>query len=257
MTHSKRFYLAVEIATTLFIIAVAWWYTATHQSYAVVTVPEMLRRFRETWLFARFSSDFLPSLERLALGYSIAVVGGVALGFGLGLSRTLRLITQPVVSFLRSIPAAALLPMAIVAFGIGMWMKVFIIAFVCCWPIILNTMDGVVELDSTMLASADAYGVRGLYRLRQVILPAVAPRIFVGLQTSLPISVLLLVTSEMVASTSGIGFFVFQAQQSYAIGDMWAGILLLGLLGFGLNVGLNQVERRVLHWHLSQHASPE
>jgi ABC-type nitrate/sulfonate/bicarbonate transport system permease component len=78
----------------------------------------------------------------------------------------------------------------------------------------------------------------------------VAPRIFAGMRTSLSIAILLLVTSEMVASTNGIGYFVFQAQQQFAVEDMWAGVLLLGLLGFALNLAFGVVERRVLRWHL-------
>jgi len=249
MRRSRWAYLGLEVGTTLAILALVWWYTTAHQSYAVASLPDILDRFRRTWLFSRFGSDLLPSLERLALGYLIAAIVGVTLGFLLGLSRDLRMLTQPVMSFLRSIPAAALLPMAVIALGIGTTMKVTIIAFVCCWPIVLNTMDGVVELDSTMMATSRAYGMPFRDRLRFVVLPAVMPRIFIGLQTSLPIAVLLVVTSEMIASTNGIGFFIFQAQQSYAIPEMWAGIVLLGLIGFGLNIGLTAVEHRVLRWH--------
>jgi ABC-type nitrate/sulfonate/bicarbonate transport system permease component len=100
-----------------------------------------------------------------------------------------------------------------------------------------------------MLDTASAYGIDGANRFALVVLPAVTPRIFAGMRVSLSIAVLLLVTSEMVASTDGIGYFVFLAQQQFAVDDMWAGIILLGLLGFALNLLLGLLERLVLRGH--------
>jgi ABC-type nitrate/sulfonate/bicarbonate transport system permease component len=253
--RSRWTLVGVEIGATLLIVLFVAWYTGNNQSYVVATVPDMAKAFRETWLFSRIGSDFVPSIVRLGLGFGIAVILGVALGFVLGISETARLITQPVVSFMRSIPPVALLPAAIVLFGIGTSMKVAVIAFGCLWPVTLNTTDGVNELDSTMLATARTYGINGLDRLRYVVLPAVLPRIFAGMRTALAIAILLLVTSEMVASTNGIGFVVFQAQQAYVIPQMWAGIVMLGLLGYVLNMGMLQIEKRVLRWHIGAHGT--
>ena len=256
MSLSRRAaWLGVEVGATGLIVALLWLYADTNESYAVAPLSDVLASFRETWLFAHVGSDVVPSLVRMALGYGIAIGAGVAIGFALGSSPVLAAIAAPVVSFLRAIPAAALLPPAIILFGIGGGTKVAVIAFVCLWPIVLNTSDGVRELDATMLATARVYGIRGIERFRMVLLPAVAPRIFAGMRTSLAIAILLLVTSEMVASTNGIGYFVFQAQQQFAVDDMWAGVLLLGLLGFGLNLVFGIVERRVLRWHVRDGAN--
>jgi ABC-type nitrate/sulfonate/bicarbonate transport system permease component len=243
-------WLGVEIVATAAIIGLVWLYTDNNQSYAVAPLGDILTTFRETWIFEHFGSDVVPSLLRMAAGYAIAVVLGVAGGFLLGSSAVLDAIATPVVSFLRAIPAAALLPPAIVLFGIGNTTKIAVIAFVCCWPVLLNTSDGTRELDATLLSTARVYGLRGAQRFRLVVLPAVSPRIFAGMRTSLSIAVLLLVTSEMVASTNGIGYFVFQAQQQFAVADMWAGVLLLGLIGFGLNIAFGAIERRVLRWNV-------
>jgi ABC-type nitrate/sulfonate/bicarbonate transport system permease component len=247
--------IAVEAGASAAIIALIWIYTASVDSYAVSPMPDVLDSFRRAWLFDGVTEHIVPSLVRVALGFGVAVLVGVTAGFLLGLSRTASAIAQPVVSFLRAIPAAALLPPAIVILGVGNSMKVFVIAFVACWPVLLNTSDGVRELDRTMLDTARVYGIGGLERLRLVILPAVAPRIFAGMRVSLAISVLLLVTSEMVASTNGIGHFVFLAQSQFAVADMWAGVILLGLIGFVLNVAFEAVERRVLRWHLASRQS--
>lgn len=250
MRRRRLGWLALEVGATALIVALLWAYTTANQSYAVAPLGDVLDAFRETWLFAHVGSDVVPSLVRMAGGYAAAIAIGVVGGFLLGSSPVVNALATPVVGFLRAIPAAALLPPAIVLLGIGGGMKAAVIAFVCCWPIMLNTSDGVRELDGTLLATARVYGIRGVERLRLVVLPAVAPRIFAGMRTSLSIAILLLVTSEMVASTNGIGYFVFQAQQQFSVDDMWAGVLLLGLLGFTLNLAFGAVERRVLHWHV-------
>lgn len=247
-TGSRSVRFLVGVAATVVVVAAAWVYTATNQSYVVPPVPEVLRAFREAWLFDRVTSDVLPSLSRMFAGYGIAAAVGITLGVLLGSSAVVSAMATPVVSFLRSIPAAALLPPFIVLFGIGDTTKVVVIALVCSFPILLNTSDGVRDLDSTMLATARVYGLFGWQRIVRVVLPAISPRIFAGMRTSLSIAILLLVSSEMVASTNGIGYFIFQAQQQYSVTDMWAGVLLLGLLGFVLNYLFGVVERRMLRW---------
>ena len=115
--------------------------------------------------------------------------------------------------------------------------------------------DGVTGIDPTMRETARSYGVSGRDRLWRIVLPAASPQIFAGMRTSLSLALILLVISEMVASTNGIGFFVLQSQRSFAIPEMWAGILLLGLLGYALNLIFLLAERRVLAWHRGARAS--
>jgi ABC-type nitrate/sulfonate/bicarbonate transport system permease component len=113
----------------------------------------------------------------------------------------------------------------------------------------------VTGIDPTLRDTARVYGVKGSGLLRRIILPAASPQIFAGMRTSLSLALILMVISEMVASTNGIGFFVLQSQRSFAIPEMWSGILLLGLLGYLLNVVFVLVERRVLAWHRGARAS--
>ncbi|GAA4738316.1 hypothetical protein GCM10023350_23120 [Nocardioides endophyticus] len=253
LTRTRRGAALTGLIGSVLIIGAVYLFTESRSEtdYVWPTFGEVWAAFQDTWLFENVGSDVVPSLKRMFIGFFIAVVGGVGVGFVLGSSRVLDALASPVVSFLRSIPAAALLPPAIVLFGIGDVTKIVVIAFVCCWPIILNTRDGVRELDSTMMSSTAIYGITGLSRFRLVVLPAVSPRIFAGMRVSLSIAILLLVTSEMVASADGIGYFVFLAQQRFAVDDMWAGVILLGLLGVALNFLLGVVERIVLRWHRS------
>lgn len=133
--------------------------------------------------------------------------------------------------------------------GIGDTMKIVVIASGCVWPILLNTVEGVRAVDSVMLETARSYGVTGAARLRHLVLRSASPQIFAGLRQALSIGIILMVISEMFAADNGIGFTVVQFQRSFAIPDMWTGILVLGLLGFLLSVVFRLVERRVLGWY--------
>jgi ABC-type nitrate/sulfonate/bicarbonate transport system permease component len=245
--------LEVTVPIALLAVWAAW--SASSDTFYFPPLTDILTTFEQTWLFERVGSDVLPSLERLALGYAIAVAAAVAIGVPLGLSPLARRATSPIVEFLRAIPPPALLPFAIVVLGVGNAGKVFLIAFVCVWPVLLNTIDGVTGIDLTLRETARVYGVRGRQRLLQIVLPAASPQIFAGMRTSLSLALILMVISEMVASTNGIGFFVLQSQRSFAIPEMWSGILLLGLLGYALNLIFLLAERRVLAWHRGARAS--
>jgi ABC-type nitrate/sulfonate/bicarbonate transport system permease component len=250
---TRRLGAVLEVLVPLALLGLWAAWSAGSDTFYYPPLTEILKTFEETWLFERVGSDVVPSLLRLGAGYLIAVVVAVLAGIPLGLNRTARRAASPIVEFLRAIPPPALLPPAIVVIGVGNSMKVLIIAFVCLWPVLLNTIDGIRGIDPTLNDTTRVYGVRGLTRLRLVVLPAAGPQIFAGMRTSLSLAVILMVISEMVASTNGIGFFVLQSQRSFAIPEMWSGILLLGILGYGLNLLFTAVERRVLAWHRGAH----
>jgi ABC-type nitrate/sulfonate/bicarbonate transport system permease component len=246
---------ALEVTVPLLVL-VAWAVlSAGSDKYYFPPLTEILSTFADTWVFERVGSDVVPSLVRMGLGYGIAVVVAISVGLLLGMSWRARAAAAPIVEFLRAIPPPALLPFAILVIGVGNSMKVFIIAFVCVWPILLNTIDGVIGIDPTLRDTTRVYGIDGRDRLRRVMLPAASPQIFAGMRTSLSLALILMVISEMVASTNGIGYFVLQSQRTFAIPEMWSGILLLGILGYTLNGIFVLIERRVLRWHRGARAS--
>jgi ABC-type nitrate/sulfonate/bicarbonate transport system permease component len=252
----RRLPLALEVLTPVLVL-VAWGvWSANAHSFYFPPLTTILQTFKDTWLFANVGSDVVPSLLRMFAGYLIAVVVAVSLGVPLGLSQVARRAASPIIEFLRAIPPPALVPAGIIVLGIGDSMKVFIIAVVCLFPVLLNTIDGVRGVDPTFIETSRVYGVRGFARLRTVVLPAALPQIFVGMRTSLSLALILMVISEMVASTNGIGYFVLRSQREFALPEMWAGILLLGLLGYLLNLIFLTVENRVLRWHRGAHAVP-
>ena len=249
--------IAVEVAVPVVVIAVIWFWSAGSDVYYFPPLKDVLTTFKDTWLFDRVGSDVVPSLIRLFIGYFIAVAVGVGGGIALGLSPVLRRMTEPIVEFLRAVPAPALLPFALLVLGVGNDSKIFVIAFVCLWPILLNAVDGVAGVDPTLVDTGLVYRIPASDRLRHVVLPAAAPQIFAGMRTSLSLALILMVISEMVASSNGIGYFVLQSQRSFAIPEMWSGIILLGLLGYAFNAVFLLVERRALAWHRGARAGSE
>jgi ABC-type nitrate/sulfonate/bicarbonate transport system permease component len=255
---SRRWlYVAVEIAVPVAVFALLWVWSSGSDVYYYPPLSDVLNTFKDTWLFERVGSDVAPSLGRLLVGYVIAVAVGVAAGVALGLSPVLRRVAAPIVEFLRAIPAPALLPFALLVLGVGNSSKIFVIAFVCLWPILLNAIDGVSGVDPTLVDTGRVYRIPAKDRLLKVLLPAAAPQIFAGMRTSLSLALILMVISEMVASSNGIGYFVLQSQRSFAIPEMWSGIILLGILGYLFNAVFLLLERRALAWHRGARAGSE
>jgi ABC-type nitrate/sulfonate/bicarbonate transport system permease component len=215
------------------------------------TFTAVAERLWESWIAnpeAWFES-LAPSMVRLLAGWAIAVVAGVGVGTLIGLSRRAREYVDPIIQFLRAIPPPTLLVLFIVLLGIGDSMKIAMIAFGVVWPILINTADGVASVEPLHRDTGRAFRVRPVDELARIILPSAAPKIFAGLRVSLSIAVILMVISELYAATDGVGFELVQAQRTFRTLDIWATIVLLGMIGYTLNAVLAAVEAHVLRWH--------
>ncbi|WFE19322.1 ABC transporter permease [Solwaraspora sp. WMMD937] len=243
----KRAGLVVALPAVL--LAVWWFSSAGSTSFYAPPLSRILGSFAETWTVERLRADVLPSLLRLAAGYAVAVFVGVALGVLIGSSRTVRATLEPVLEFFRAIPPPVLVPIIMLFAGIENTMKIVVIAAGCVWPILLNTVEGVRATDEVLSDTARSYGLTGPARLRHLVLPAASPQIAAGMRQALSIGIILMVISEMFAASNGLGFTIVQFQRTFAIPQMWTGILLLGLLGFALSVLFRFVEMRVLAWY--------
>jgi ABC-type nitrate/sulfonate/bicarbonate transport system permease component len=226
---------AVRVATWVWLPAacVAVWWVWSERSTSIYFPPleKILRQLYSQWVVGSARSQLADSLAHLALGYLIAAVGGIGIGALLWGFRGIRDATSPYIYFLYALPAPVLVPAIMTIFGIGFTMKVVIIAFAAIWPVLLNTLDGMRGVDEVMLDTARALGLSGFARVRTVVLPAAAPQIVAGLRNGLQVSVILMVVSEWIASTGGVGHFIVNAQQSFDYLDMWTGIIVLALIG--------------------------
>jgi len=232
------------------VLVAAWWFlSAGSTSPGFPPLETILRRLYQLWIVGGAKQQLVPSLEHFAFGYAIAGLAGVGLGALLWSMRTVRDATSPFLYFLYVMPTPALVPAIMTIFGLGFTMKVVIIAFAAVWPTLLNTLDGMKSVDEVKLDSARVLGLSGPATVRSVVLPAAMPQIVAGLRNSLQVSIILMVVSEIVASTGGIGYFILTAQQNFSFTDMWTGIIVLALAGSALNLIFVLVEHRVLHWH--------
>lgn len=235
---------------TIVLLLVAWEaYSRSQDTPFIPSLALIASSFADNWLFERVPIDLVPSLERLAVGYSVSLFLGVGLGAAIGSYAPLRRTIMPTIEFLRSLPSTALVPFAIVAFGFGMVGKAFLIVFAGTWPILLNVSSAVANLNPLTLDAARAYRIPRLLRIRKIVIPAVMPPLMAGARTSLGIALIMVVVSEMFASTSGIGHYVVQAERTFQLANMWSGVLLIGLVGYSLNAAFLAVQHRVLRGH--------
>jgi ABC-type nitrate/sulfonate/bicarbonate transport system permease component len=222
------------------------------------TPVAIVRRAFELWLSGPasrlfltdgFLHDVVPSLLRLLAGWGLAVVCGIALGVLIGRSRKLSDFLNPSLQFLRAIPGPALIPVFILLLGTEATMRIVLIAFGSVWPVLLNTIEGIQTVDPLQLDTARAFRLPRHARLWRIVLPAAMPKMFAGMRISLSLAVILMVVSELVASTNGIGYRIQNAQIMFLLTDMWCGIVLLALIGFTLNWLFLMLEDHVLDWH--------
>jgi ABC-type nitrate/sulfonate/bicarbonate transport system permease component len=246
---------AIVVALPAALIA-AWWITsADSQSFYFPPLRTILQTFVDLWLSPQAVPNVVPSLLRFAIGYLAAALLGIAIGIPVGASRNLRNTLEPVLEFLRAIPPPVLVPVLMLFAGIGDEMKTLVIVFGCIWPVLLNTVAGVRALDEVLAETVRCYRIGGFARLWHFVLPGASPQIFTGLRQSLSIGIILMVVSEMFAASNGIGFALVQYQRTFAIPEMWGGIILLGLIGIVLSLVFRAIEAWLLAWYYGLRAA--
>jgi ABC-type nitrate/sulfonate/bicarbonate transport system permease component len=240
---------ALFLALPVVLVTVWWFASADSIDYAFPPLQTIVDFFPPTWFKGRLTHDVVPSLIRLGVGYSIALVVGIGLGVLIGSNRVLRALLEPVLEFLRAIPPPVLVPILILVAGIDNLMKVLVIVSGCVWPILLNTVEGVRSTDEVLGDTCRSYRIGGPLRLRTFVLRSASPQIMAGARQALSIGLILMVISETKAASEGLGFTIIQFSRSFAIPEMWGGIILLGFIGVLLALVFGVVERRVLVWY--------
>lgn len=230
------------------VLGIWWVYSTLADNLYFPSVGNILNTFANVWFGAGFFEHILPSLFNWILGYVLGAVAAILFGLWIGSSSILIQLTRVPVEFARALPPPALIPVAIAILGVGEEMKWGVIAFGAFFPILLATTDGVRGTEGGLIDTAKMYRIQGKWSWTRIVLPSAAPQIVAGMKVSLSISLLLMIVSEMVASVRGLGFFTLQAQRTFAYTEMWAGIILLGLIGFLANFIFEKISDRVLYW---------
>lgn len=230
-------------------VALAWQLTslALHKP-AFPTFTTALSAVGQVVTGPVLTTDVLPSLARALTGFAISAVAGTSIGLTLGYVRSLGDCCTAVVDFLRSIPAPLLVPLAIVLLGLGSRMVVAVVVAAAVWPVLVNAFDAARRTEPFYLDTARSCGIRGVTLLRIVLLPAALPMVMAGLRIALSTSLAVLVVAEMLGASSGIGYFIQQAQQTFQIPQTYAGIIVLAAIGWFLDTAFLLVEHRLLRW---------
>ena len=216
---------------------------------AVLPPPlEVARGLVDLVSSGELATGVLASLGRLAVAYGLAVLVCVPLGVLLGASTLARDLVDPVVELLRPISGIAWIPLALILFGIGNELVVFIIFYGAAFPLVLNTVDGVRQMDRSLTAAAYTFGLNRVNRLVHVTLPAALPTILVGCRIAMGTAWMSLIAAELVGAPTGIGFSVEWYRELLMTPKMIASVLVIGLLGFLSDLLLRTLIRSLTPW---------
>jgi ABC-type nitrate/sulfonate/bicarbonate transport system permease component len=189
------------------------------------------------------------SLGRAISGYIAAAVVGVGLGLLIAWSRMVEDFFDPLIELIRPLSTFALIPIFFLWFGIGNTSKIMIIFKSCFFPIVLNTIAGIKGVDKKLIMAAQSLGAGGRQLWTRVLIPSAMPMIITGMRISTAIAMMALVGVEMLSSDSGLGFLVIDAQRTFDTERVFAGIIMLSILGFSLDRLARKVQKRILSWH--------
>lgn len=191
------------------------------------------------------------SLTRSVIGFSFAVVAGIGLGLVVAWYDGLREFLTPLLEAFRNTAALALLPVFVLLLGIGETSKISIVAYASFFPVLLNTIAGVRTVDPLLVRAARSLGLGSLRLFQKVVLPSAVPTIFTGVRMAGTASILVLIAAEMVGAKAGLGYLIVNAQSSFQIPDMYAGILTVSLFGLLVNTILVRLERHFSRWRVA------
>ena len=229
-------------------------WTVLHRWFQYLAPPQAYDAARDgNWAFWLVSgeliADLIASLTRVLLGFLVGA--GLALPFGLamGTSRLCRDLFNPLVQVLRPIPPIAYIPLAILWFGLGDRPAIFLIALGAFFPVLMNTIAGVGQVDSIFVRAARNLGAGPLPLFRRIILPAAMPYILAGARIAMGTAFIVVIVAEMIAVNSGLGYRILEAREYFWSDKVIAGMFTIGLAGLAIDNGMNRLNAHLLRWH--------
>lgn len=234
-----------------FIVLIMWQVFPTVGLVEQSILPPITKVFKEFGVVLGNGSLYthiLVSVKRSVMGLGFAMVIGLPLGIVVGYFSKFAEYMLPVINFCRQIPALALFPVFLLFFGIGEVSKVSIVLWVSIWPLLVNTISGVSQVDPMLCKVAKSMGEKDMRILFNVVLPASIPSIMTGLRLSAASSIVALVSAEMVGAKSGLGFLIVNSQYNFQIPRMYVAILTIAVIGIITNLVLEKIQKRLVFW---------
>ncbi|OKP19710.1 taurine ABC transporter permease TauC [Serratia fonticola] len=244
-------------AATLLVLLAVWWAVTALQLISPLFLPapqQVLHQLvviasPQGFMDATLWQHLAASLGRILVALLAAVVIGVPVGIAMGLSDTVRGLLDPLIEIYRPVPPLAYLPLMVIWFGIGETSKILLIYLAIFAPVTLSTVAGVRSVAQVRIRAAQALGASRWQLLRFVVLPSALPEILTGIRIGLGVGWSTLVAAELIAATRGLGFMVQSAGEFLATDVVIAGISVIAIIAFGLELGLRALQRRLTPWH--------
>ena len=231
---------------------VALWWGASHGHWISRVFLPSPEAAVASLLEGLVSGDLLQftgsTMVRMLLGWLLASLFGVALGALIGSSAAARVYIQPTLEFIRPLPASAIMPLGVAVFVLSGTMVLFVVAFGAMWPVLLATVHGFANVHLRLREVSEALQLGRASFAWKIGLPNAMPDILSGMRLSMTVSLIVSVVGEMIASQSGLGQAILLAARSFRSSDLYAGVILLGLIGFASNALLSEIEKHALRW---------
>lgn len=242
---------------TLGALLALWWLVARLELISPLFLPPPAQVLQQLvtlagpqgFMDATLWQHLAASLQRILIALAAATLCGVTVGLAMGLSPTLRGMLDPLIELYRPVPPLAYLPLMVIWFGIGETSKVLLIYLAIFAPVAMATLAGVQGARQVRLRAARALGANRWQVLWYVIVPGALPDMLTGLRIGLGVGWSTLVAAELIAATRGVGFMVQAAGEFLATDVVLAGILVIALIAFTLELGLRALQRRLTPWH--------
>ncbi len=218
---------------------------------SALTLPlpsDVLDTFRQLYVTGALWDHLFPSVSRFLVGGALGALAGIGIGTLIGLFGLIRAGLVPLVAAIFPVPKIALLPLFVIWFGIGEGSKYALIAFGTFTPMVVATYGAVDNVDRTLIRMGQSFGLRWWSIVRKIVLPGAMPGILSGLRIGLAIAIILLVAAEMLGAEYGIGAYILEAGSLYDLERLFAGVVILSVLGVATSSAIGWVERRVLRW---------
>jgi NitT/TauT family transport system permease protein len=202
------------------------------------------------WMFSgELIIDSIGSMYRVVVGFLIGAGLALPIGLAMGASNRVYAWFNPLFQLLRPIPPIAYIPLSILWFGLGNPPAVFLIVLGAFFPVLMNTIAGVRQVDSIYLRAARNLGANQRTMFMRVILPAAVPYILAGVRIGIGTAFIVVIVSEMIAVNNGLGFRILEAREYFWSDKIIAGMITIGLWGLAIDVGMNKLNNHLLRWH--------
>ena len=249
-------HLTLSLATLLVLLAI-WWAVAAAHWVSPLFLPapgQVLNKLLtiaspQGFMDATLWQHLAASLGRIVVALLAATIIGIPVGIAMGLSPTVRGILDPLIELYRPVPPLAYLPLMVIWFGIGETSKILLIYLAIFAPVAMSALAGVKSAQQVRIRAAQSLGASRAQVLWLVILPGALPEILTGLRIGLGVGWSTLVAAELIAATRGLGFMVQSAGEFLATDVVLAGIAVIAIIAFSLELGLRALQRRLTPWH--------